>query len=400
MPRPPKMSREEAEKILELSGSYTYQDYKKAYRRLIAKYHPDAGNSNTEEMSKQLNLAKTTMEWLFSDDKTATFTVGEAPASSSSDASYSSASTTSTSTQAGANESWANDYERRQAERRQWEEEQKAQEANRQQERPAPERPRAENIPRNEPPEPTPTASPGQKMAHEYVQWASKTRDYAETCSVDGEKIPAASSDWKGNVGVPFAYAATDDEEDWRRMNEDASLLYEARRRPAITTRIEDFIESRFTLCSWLFVVLMWVLSAYVIPPIAFGYSPFDPGWTEAAKQTVTDAQTLIVYGLTYPIPILAIIFRKKVMRALISLCQQLRVMSLNTTMRTKTLIFDPLRGEPEVFIPEVGRGAAKARFQFMKKAHADNGNAPMQWGADQWEQYARAQGVNLSEFV
>lgn len=65
------MTKYEAEKLLGLKKAYVYSDVTKQYRKMVKKYHPDAGGSE-DDMIK-INEAKTYMDKMFAGNKNAVF---------------------------------------------------------------------------------------------------------------------------------------------------------------------------------------------------------------------------------------------------------------------------------------------------------------------------------------
>lgn len=68
----PEMTRYEAETLLELSGSYSYRRYQKAYRISVKQNHPDMGGDAATMV--KINQAKDTIEYYFGDDRSQVFT--------------------------------------------------------------------------------------------------------------------------------------------------------------------------------------------------------------------------------------------------------------------------------------------------------------------------------------
>ena len=77
------MTKPRAEKLLNLSGSYTYKELNKAYRKEVLKNHPDAGG--TEEAMINVNAAKKYLDSFFADDKNATIICSAVDTASESD---------------------------------------------------------------------------------------------------------------------------------------------------------------------------------------------------------------------------------------------------------------------------------------------------------------------------
>lgn len=69
-----KISKEEAERVLGLTGSYTAKDLNRAYRKVISTAHPDAGGD--QEYAVRVNAAKETLTSLFREDKDAVIECG------------------------------------------------------------------------------------------------------------------------------------------------------------------------------------------------------------------------------------------------------------------------------------------------------------------------------------
>lgn len=61
------MNRHEAEGLLGLAGSYTYQDFQKAYREAVKNNHPDRGGDTAAMV--RVNIARETITCYFADDK-------------------------------------------------------------------------------------------------------------------------------------------------------------------------------------------------------------------------------------------------------------------------------------------------------------------------------------------
>lgn len=70
--RTPKMTRYEAESLLGLTGSYSYQDYQKAFKEAVKRNHPDMGGDAATMV--KVNAAKDAILYYFGDDKSQVLT--------------------------------------------------------------------------------------------------------------------------------------------------------------------------------------------------------------------------------------------------------------------------------------------------------------------------------------
>lgn len=190
----PRLTRFEAESLLELTGSYSYKDFQKAYRAAVKVNHPDMGGDAATMV--RVNQAKETIEYYFGDDKSqvlicATSQEESAAEQAAAENSYQETSTSEETEQPPEPHS------------------------------PLWERYQAQQAPNYE--------------ARQKMYWTKHTEPGCFINTPYGyAQMPTTSGfdDWEGTINVPFAFSDTDSYEYWRKRNLEAWRKADEGRKP------------------------------------------------------------------------------------------------------------------------------------------------------------------------
>lgn len=215
------MTKYKAEKVLELSGSYTFKDLTSAYRKAVKANHPDMGGS--EEKMIEVNAAKSYLDGFFSDDKNATVTCSSTDTSSRTSGAAATASAWTASNGSDSSSDWDADFADFV---NSWADTHAANHAN--------------SAHKD-------TASSTESARKDGKSCRAKCREDAfdaKTVSVKTKFGWVSCEDhpeWIGVVGVPYKYSDAEDQNQWEQMNKEAEEAARAQATDAANTSSNDY---------------------------------------------------------------------------------------------------------------------------------------------------------------